>query len=259
VLHAEIDHDRQADGRPQRIAPADPIPELEHVGGIDAELAHPSSVGGHRHEVLGHRRLVAQFLDQPGAGGMRIGHSLLGGEGLGGDDEQGAFRIAIGQYVTDVRAVHVGNEVHPQGRIAVRLQRLANHLRPEIGTADTDVDHIADAFAGVATPLAAPNLLGELAHVLQHLVHARHHVLPVDEDRPVAAVAQGDVQHGAAFGVVDHLAVAHPLGPGGYSRLTGQLGQQAQGFLGDAVLGKIDQQIAEPPGELGETPRVGGE
>ena len=33
-------HDRQADGRGVRVATADPVPELEHVGGVDAEGGH---------------------------------------------------------------------------------------------------------------------------------------------------------------------------------------------------------------------------
>ena len=36
-----IERDRQADRRPQRVAAADPVPEPEHVGGVDAELARP--------------------------------------------------------------------------------------------------------------------------------------------------------------------------------------------------------------------------
>ena len=259
MLHAQIHHDRQTDGRPQRIAPADPVPELEHVGGIDAELGHALGVGRHRDKMLGHRPLITQFLNQPSPGSMGIGHGLLGGEGLGGDDKQGALGIALGQDVADMRAVHVGDEMHPQGRIAIRLQRLADHLRPQIGTADADVDHVADALAGLAAPLAAPDLFGELAHVLQHVVHARHHVLAVDEDRPVAPIAQGDVQHGTAFGVVDHLAGEHPLDPGRRLRLASQFSQQAEGLSGDAVLGKIHQQIAEASGECGETLGIGGE
>ena len=37
------EHGRQADGRVHRIAAADPVPEPEHVGGVDAELRTPSA------------------------------------------------------------------------------------------------------------------------------------------------------------------------------------------------------------------------
>ena len=158
-----------------------------------------------------------------------------------------------------MRAVHVGDEMHPQARIAIRLQCLTDHLRPQIGAADPDVDHVADALVGEATPLAPTDLVGELAHVLQHRVHLRHHVLSFDEDRPVAAIAQRDVQHGPFLGVIDDLAVEGPFDPGRYLRLTGQLDQQAERFVGNAMFGKIHQQIAEPPGKPGETIRIGGE
>ena len=40
ILRADGEHRREADGRIHRIAAADPIPEPEHVGGVDAELRH---------------------------------------------------------------------------------------------------------------------------------------------------------------------------------------------------------------------------
>ena len=115
--------------------------------------------------------------------------------------------------------------MHPQGRIGIGFQGLANHFRSQIGAADSDIDHVANALAGVATPFAAPNLVSELARVLQNLADFRHHILSLDVDRPVASIAQGNVQHGPLFGMVDDLAVKHPLGPGRYLRLAGQLDQ----------------------------------
>jgi hypothetical protein len=61
------------------------------------------------------------------------------------------------------------------------------------------------------------------------------------------------------LGVVDDLAVEHPLGPGRHLRLAGQFDQQTERFAGDAVLGKIDQQIPEPPGKPGEAFGIGRE
>ena len=63
--------------------------------------------------MLSHRRLIAQLLDQPSTGGMRVGHGLLRGKGLGGNDEQSAFWVAFSQYMADVRTIHIGNEMHP--------------------------------------------------------------------------------------------------------------------------------------------------
>jgi hypothetical protein len=103
-----------------------------------------------------------------------------------------------------------------------------------------------------------PDLIGELAHVFQYRIHARHDVFAVDENRPIAPVAQRNVQHGSALGVIDHFPVEHPLDPGWHMRLAGQFDQQAEGFSGDAVFGKIHQQIAETAGEFVKTFGVGG-
>ncbi len=42
VVRADGDHQRQPDRRADRVPPADPVPELEHVRRVDAELRHPS-------------------------------------------------------------------------------------------------------------------------------------------------------------------------------------------------------------------------
>ena len=55
ALGADGQHRRQADRRVHRVAPADPLPEAEHVVGVDPELRHLLGVGGDRHEVLGDR------------------------------------------------------------------------------------------------------------------------------------------------------------------------------------------------------------
>ena len=69
VLRADRDHRRQADRRVHRVAAADPVPEPEHVGRVDAELRHLRGVGRDGDEVLGDRLLVAQRRQAPGAGG----------------------------------------------------------------------------------------------------------------------------------------------------------------------------------------------
>ena len=95
-LEAQMERDRQADGRPQGVAPADPVPEAEHVGGIDAEALDRRLVGRDGDEVAGHGPLVLELVEQPGAGAGGVGHRLLGREGLGGDDEEGALRARAG-------------------------------------------------------------------------------------------------------------------------------------------------------------------
>jgi hypothetical protein len=58
VLEAEGEGDGHADGGPGGVAAADPVPELEHVVGVDAELGHGLAVGRQGGEVLGNVGLV---------------------------------------------------------------------------------------------------------------------------------------------------------------------------------------------------------
>ena len=74
VHRANGAHEGQADGAIYGVAAADPIPEREHVLGIDAELGYLLRIGGHGDEVLGHGGFVAiELLDEPAARGVRIG------------------------------------------------------------------------------------------------------------------------------------------------------------------------------------------
>ena len=52
-VHADVQGDGQADGGPEGIAAAHPVPEAEHVGRVDAEFAYRRFVGGYGDEVLG--------------------------------------------------------------------------------------------------------------------------------------------------------------------------------------------------------------
>ena len=80
--------------------------------------------------------------EQPVAGRVGVGHRLQRGEGLGGDDEQGFLRIEVADGFREVGAVDIGDETEGHGPVAVVLQRLVGHHRPEVGAADADVDDI---------------------------------------------------------------------------------------------------------------------
>ena len=87
ALVADGEDDAQADGRPKGVAAAHPIPEREHVGGIDAEFPHFRLIGGKGDKVFGDVLLVPRLLKKPFPGGVGIGQGLLGSEGLGGDQK----------------------------------------------------------------------------------------------------------------------------------------------------------------------------
>ena len=88
VIGAEGDHVGEADGGIHRIATPYPIPEAEHVGGVDAELGDLLGVCGNGNEMLGHSGFVTpQTGERPLAGRGGIRHGLQRGKCLGGDDK----------------------------------------------------------------------------------------------------------------------------------------------------------------------------
>ena len=61
IIRADGQHRRQADRRIHRVATADPIPEAEHVGGIDPELRDLRGIGRDGDEMSGNGgRLAVQ-------------------------------------------------------------------------------------------------------------------------------------------------------------------------------------------------------
>ena len=72
IVRADGHHGREADRRIHRIASADPIPEAEHVGGIDAELRHLLGVRRDGHKMLGDGAFVA-VAGRPAASRARCG------------------------------------------------------------------------------------------------------------------------------------------------------------------------------------------
>ena len=93
VLGTNGDHRRQPNRALHGVATADPVPELEHVRGVDAEGGDLFGVRRDRDEVLGDRRLVAEALDEPLARRCGVGQGLQGAKGLRGDDEERLFGV----------------------------------------------------------------------------------------------------------------------------------------------------------------------
>ena len=159
-------------------------------------------------------------------------------------------------------AVDVRNEVDfrrvfaSSRLVGIRLQSFGHHHRTEVGTADTDVHHVLDGLAGVALPLAGTHELGEFFHVLEHGANFGHHVLAVDADRIVTLVAERGVEHGALFGGVNLFAgkvlTAHVFETGRLQEVL-ELGH---GFVGDDVLGVVQEESAGFQAELLGTGRV---
>ena len=56
VVITDREHDRQTNPPTTGIAPADPVPELKHIGGINTKLSHCIRISGQRAKVLRHMR-----------------------------------------------------------------------------------------------------------------------------------------------------------------------------------------------------------
>ena len=141
----------------------------------------------------------------------------------------------------EISAVDVGDEAKRHGAVAVMLQRLIGHHRPEVGAADADIDDIANALAGVAFPGAAADAVAEIRHLVEHSVDLGHDVLAIDEDGWPSRRAQRHVQDGAVFRDVDLLAAEHGVDPAAQAGFLRQLQKELERFVGDAVLRVIEE------------------
>src|SRR5262249_59869431 len=98
--------------------------------------------------------------------------------------------------------------------LAVMPERLVRHDRPEVRSANADVDDVLDSLAGVAFPRAAADLVGEGRHLVEHGMDLSDHVLAIDDDRCSFRSAQDHVEDGPLFRDVDLLAAKHGGDPG---------------------------------------------
>ncbi len=240
MFGADGDHRREPDRRVHRVAPADPIPELKHVAGVDAELRHLRGVGRDRNEMPGNGGVFFQSREGPGARRVRVGHRLQRRKGLRRDDEQRLLGIKIARGLGEVGAIDVGNEAEGQVALAVVSQGFVRHHRPQVRSADADVDDIADRLAGVALPLPAAHPVGEIGHLIENGMDLGHHVLAIHDDGLPLGGAQGHVQDGPLFGDVDLLAPEHGIDSGPQAGFLRQLQQQRYRLVGNAVLGIIE-------------------
>ncbi len=260
LRRADRQHGREADRRVHRVAAADPVPEAEHVLGVDAELRHLLGVGRDGDEVLGDRLLLAaQTGQQPLAGGAGVGHRLQRGEGLRGDHEERLRRVEVARGLGEVGAVDVGDEAEGEVAVAEVAQRLVSHHRAEVGAADADVDDVADQLAGVAGPGTGADPLGEVGHAVERLVHLLDDVDAVDDQRALARHPQRHVQHGAVLGDVDVLAGEHRFAARLDAALAGQLAEQDQRLVSYTVLGEVEVEAGAVGDEALAAFGVGGE
>ena len=127
--------------------------------------------------------------------------------------------------------------------IAVVAQRLVGHHRSQIAAADADVHDVADRLPGKPEPFARAQLVGELRHMIKHLVDRFARFGHLGRRQGLASRrAQRRVQHGALLGDVDLVSAEHRVDALAQSAVLRQRHQQAQRLIGDAVLGVVQIQ-----------------
>ena len=105
------------------------------------------------------------------------------------------------------------------------------------------------ALAGMAFPFPAADAIGKRRHLVEHRMHVGNNIFPVDLDSGAARGPQRDVQHRPLLGDVDLLAAKHGIPPLFHPPFPGQLEQQAQGFVGNPILGVVQVQTGAFDGQ----------
>ena len=179
TIIANRQDNRQSDGRPDRITPAHPVPEREHVFGVDAESPDCFGIGRNSNEMPRQIRL-GRPLQKPLACRMGIQHRLHRRKSLGGHDEQSGIRGDAFKCCVQIVSVHVGNEMHFHLRQGKLPQSLTNHLRPQIGAAYADIDDVGYPLACVTHPITRMNPGGENPDSFEHLMNIPDNILTIN-------------------------------------------------------------------------------
>jgi len=197
--------------------------------------------------------------EEPVACRARVGHGFERGKGFGGDEEEGFVGGEVADGFGEVGAVNVGDEAEGEVALRVVLEGFVCHHRAEIGAADADVDDVADGLTGVAFPVARTDAFGEGGHLVEDFVDLGNDIFSIDKDGFGLRRAESDVEDGAVFGDVDLLAGEHGFGALAQAGLFGELLQQAEGFVGDAVLGVVEKKSCTFHRKTRAAVGVGGE
>ncbi len=185
VVRADGQHGRKADRRVHRVAAADPIPEAEHVGGIDAELRNLGCIGRNRDKVFGDGFLVTSQSGQTTRRGRYA--ALVMVSSVVKVFEETMNNVSADRDPRTASAKSVPSTLETKRKVmsrsAVMPERFVGHDRTEIGAADADIDDVANAFSSVALPFAAAHAVGEVGHLVEHGMNFGHDVLSVDQNR----------------------------------------------------------------------------
>src|SRR4029079_6985996 len=105
-----------------------------------------------------------------------------------------------------------------------------------IGAADTDVDDVADWFAGVAFPFTAADTRTEVTQLGEYRVCPWNSAYGINEDGCAPWSTQRHVQDCHLFSVVDLRSPKHGIDPRLQTRFLCKLCKELEGVVGDPIL-----------------------
>ena len=214
--------------------------------------------------MFGDIRLILGRFQEPSLGGIGVGCSFGSGERLGCDQEEGSFGIGLFKSFHNVRSINVGDEVNREIGMAVWLQSLRYHDRTagrenskstlradslammmslQVRASYTNVDNSPDLLARITLPFTAPHLLCKFLHMFEFRVDIWNNTLAIDLHGLVGDIAQSNVVDSPIFSEVDMVTTEHVIAELLHVRLLGQLHQETHGFIGDQILGEIEENI----------------
>ena len=119
------------------------------------------------------------------------------------------------------------------------------HRRPEVGTADTDIDDIAEGFAGGTRNTPVPKVHGEAQHAFTHRQDLGHDISAGSSDVVVTGASQRHMECGAAFREIDRFSPEHLFALGFDSGGSRQGKEARHGPRVELFLGVVDKDVVE--------------
>ena len=185
-------------------------------------------------------------------GGPRVRERLDRRKGLRDDDEERRLRIEVSGRLGEVGAVHVRDEPVAASAIAegrkARVAIAGPRSEPPIPMLTTA--RIGSPVCPRHSPLRTRS--GEGGHPVEHLVHLRHDVDAVDDDR-LDRGARSAMRHGPALSVTLMRSPRNIASMRSGTRQAPREGdEQREALVGDALLRVVDR----TGGRLGQEPRA---
>ena len=181
ALGPDRDHRREPDRRAHRVAPADPVPEAEHVRRCRCRTPRPPPRSSRRRRSAARPRRRSRA---PASAQARALRALVIVSSVVNVFEETTNSVSAGSRSRVASAKSVPSTLETnrnvRSRRAVVAQRLVRHHRPQVGPADPDVDDVADRPAGVTAPLAAAHARANAAIRSSTSWTCAHDVVAVD-------------------------------------------------------------------------------